>query len=213
MIALAFLPDDFSWWQLVMTIIPIIGTIFALVRALQGVLRRRASHKWDRSYTDIQSIYQTIQELLSNTPANRVLVVKSENGGGIPTPDGDVTNTVIHEVCGSDTDPIQKDWVGIKLDRIYSGVITKVSTLGVADVAFRDLEAGEFRDLFTKGECHQARLMRICATGSALLYICICLGKDATLDSDDRLRLRAAARRLCKIFAHHHQLIKREARE
>jgi hypothetical protein len=212
MIALAWIPDDFSWWQLIMTLLSVMGTVFGLVKAAQSGIRKRVSRKWDQSYKDIQEVYTIIQELLSKSPANRVLVIKSENGGGIPTPDGVVTNSVIHEVWDPDTDAIQKNWTGIKLDRYYSEVVTKVSTDGVTDVAIKDLERSKFQDLLKACECSNARFIRICATRSALLYMCVCLGRDATLGPKERIHINTAARQLCDIFVHHHELIKKEAR-
>ena len=206
-------PADFSWWQLVIALISVAGTVLASVKSVQAFLRKRASSKWDQSYTDIRDIYQAIQNLLAETPASRVMVMKSENGGGIPTPDGVVTNSVTYEVNDPGVDPVQKFWTDVRLDAVYSDIIMAVSTKGVSDISASELSSGDLYDFFEACECANARLVRICATRSALLYLCVCLGKDATLEASDRLRIGATARELCGIFANHHELIKKEARD
>ena len=207
-------PPDLTWWQVIVTAISVVGTGLAMVQATRAGLRRRANTRWDRSYKDIGRVYETIQGLMSAGPANRVLVIKSENGGGIPTPDGDVTNTVTHEVCDSDVDPVRKLWNRVKLDRSYSAVITAVNTDGVRDVTLDELPPSALlRDLFETCGCTQARMVRICATPRALLYLCVCVDAKTELAPADRLQIRAAAQTLCSIFANHHQLIKREARQ
>lgn len=211
---MTILPHDFSWLTALIAVGTLSSMVFGFVRMAKAWTRSRVDRRWDQSYRDIGLVYETIQELMSATPANRVLVLKSENGGGIPTPDGAVTNTVTHEVCDSQVDVVRKLWSGIELDQSYSEAITRVSAKGSAVIELSTLpQSSTLAELLRHCECEQARFVRICATGSALLYLCVCTGRGESLESTDRLRVRAAAQQLCGIFANHHPLIKREARD
>jgi hypothetical protein len=193
------------------------GSLAAVVHLVRDQLRRRAARLYDRGYSDISEIYRLIQELLSNIPgANRVVVLKSENGGGIPAPGCVVKSSILYEVCDSPAKPMFEAWQVVPLDQDYSSILAKLSTDGRSVIRRSDLHRDSItHDLFKAANATHAYLFRICATAHALLYLSVQYSSpdDDAMDSAAHAATRGLLRQTGKIFARHHQLVKRESQQ
>lgn len=199
------------WLQLVVALVSA-GSFTAVIQLGREVLKRRASARLDRGYGNIHKVYEHLQRLLSATNSNRVLVIKSENGGGIPVPGAQVKNSVVFEVCDSEVQPMSGSWQEIPLDQDYSKVLVQVNSDGIADVSVPDLRASSLlTELLEASKSVFARMSRICATPSALLYLSVHYPSGKTLESVEKIEIRRVAHKLCKIFSRHHNLVKRES--
>lgn len=193
------------------------GSFAAVIHLVRDQLRRRAGRQYDRGYGDISMIYRLIQQLLSDIPgANRVLVLKSENGGGIPAPGCTVKSSVLYEVCDSPAKPIQEAWQGVPLDQDYSSILVKLSTEGRAVIHLSDLHSDSITHvLFKAANADRACVFRICATAHALLYLSVQYSSpsDDAMSADAHAATRGVLGKVGKIFARHHQLVKREPQQ
>lgn len=190
------------------------GSFAALIHLGRDLMRRRAGRLYDRGYSDISAIYRHIQGLLSDLEANRVLLLKSENGGGIPAPGCVVKSSVLYEVCDSPARPISQSWQLVPLDQDYSQILSQVVTEGRAVIRLDDLHAGAVtHDLMTAADATHSYVFRVAATPHALLYLAVqysSLDEPNPMDSKAYTATRGVLGELGRIFARHHQLVKRE---
>lgn len=202
------------WAQIVVAILST-GSAAAIVRLIQDQLRRRASRLYDVGYRDISRIYELAQQLLSTTAANRVLVLKSENGGGIPAPGSIVKSSVLHEVADSQLQPISRAWQMVPLDQDYSAILVEVNTAGRAVVRQHELHEGSLtRELLEAANASHSYIFRICATSQALLYLSVQYSspdEDDPMSAKDHAAARVALVQLGKLFKRHHHLVKTES--
>lgn len=201
------------WLQILLAVLGS-GSVAAFIQLIRDALRRRASRLYERGYGDISAIYQHIQALLSTTSANRVLVLKSENGGGIPRPGCIVKSSVLYEVCDSPAKPIVQAWQLVALDQDYSAILSEVVTQGRSVVRLDDLHEGAVtHKLMQASSATHSYVFRIAATPHALLYLAVqysSLDEEDPLDADALAATRGALRHIGQIFARHYQLVKRE---
>jgi hypothetical protein len=190
------------------------GSLAALIHLARDLLRRRAGRLYDRGYRDISSIYQNIQGLLSDTDANRVMMLKSENGGGIPSPGCIVKSSVLYEVCDSPAKPVAQAWQLVPLDQDYASILSGVVTKGRAVIRLDDLHPQSVtHELMRASDATHSYVFRVAATPHALLYLAV---QYSSLDAADPMGAEAYAAtrsvlgQLGKIIARHHQLVKRE---
>ncbi len=187
------------------------GGFAAIVRGVLWISKRRASARQDVGYANITKVYTLIQRLLSKSSCNRVLVIKSENAGGIPAPGSVVTNSVLFEVCDSKVSPLRNEWQQVGIDQVYSSVLTDVNTEGFVDVAKKDIDVNSIlSEFFDVGIAVQARFYRICATERLLIYLGAFYNHGIDLSSKDKISIRSCAHDLCRIFKKHHSLVKIE---
>lgn len=193
------------------------GSVAAVVHLIRDQLRRRAGRLYDRGYSDISEIYRLIQELLSNIEsANRILVFKSENGGGIPAPGCVVQSSILYEVCDSPAKPMFEAWQRVPLDQDYSSILAKLSSEGRAVIRLSDLHSDSItHELFKAADATEAFVFRVCATQHALLYLSVQYSgpSEDAMTADAYAATRGVLGKMGKIFARHHQLVKREPQQ
>lgn len=185
------------------------GGLVALIALIREWTKRRASSKQDVGYASINKVYMLIQKLLTDSGANRVVVIKSENGGGIPGPGSVIKNSVLFEICDSNVIPLRDQWQQVRIDQNYSTVLTSVNTEGFAETRRLEMDLNSVLfEFFDIGTAEQARFYRVCATERSLIYIAAFYGHGIALSSKDKVTIRTTAQSLCGIFKKHHSLVK-----
>lgn len=190
------------------------GSAAAVIQIIREWLKRRASRKYDRGYGNIRKIYQLLQTTMPEVGANRMMILKSENGGGIPAPGAQVTSSVINEVVDPPVRSIFDAWQKVPLDEDYSRILAEVNTSGSARAVASDLkESSALRDLLVTGDSTHIFCWRICATPNALLYLSIHYSStnDQPMGERERVTARRVVHQLCQILGKHHQLIKTDS--
>lgn len=185
------------------------GGLVAFIALIREWVKRRASLKQDVGYASINKVYILIQNLLSESGANRVVIIKSENGGGIPGPGSVLKNSVLFEVCDSIVSPLRDQWQQVRIDQKYSTILTNVNTEGYSDIQISEMDNNSvLYEFFDLGKAEQARFHRVCATERALIYIAAFYDHGIALSSKDKVFIRTSAQSLCGIFKRHHSLVK-----
>lgn len=190
------------------------GSFAVLVQLGRAALKRRADKQYDRGYGNICKIYQLLQEAMPELRANRLMVLKSENGGGIPAPGAHVTSSVINEVMDPPVCSVFEAWQRVPLDQHCSRMVAEVITNGSSSAAVVDLrEASTLRDLMVTADSSHVYYYRICATPNALLYLSIHYSStdDQPMGERERVMARRVVHQLCSIFSKHHQLVKTDS--
>lgn len=190
------------------------GSLAVLVQLARSGLKRRAAKQYDRGYGNIRKIYQLLQGTMPDLKANRLMVLKSENGGGIPVPGAHVTSSVINEVVDPPARSVFEAWQQVPLDQDYSRMVADLSTNGNASATVVELrEASTLRDLLVTADSTHVFCWRICATPNALLYLSIHYSStdDQPMGERERVMSRRLVHQLCNIFSKHHQLVKTDS--
>lgn len=202
---------DLTWWQ------QILVYIFAPTGVLAGLLnflqKRKRKSQLTSGYEDIYKVQMLIQELLCDTKSNRVMLFRSENGGGIPKPGSMVKNTAFAEACDSAVSPLLQGWQAILADRSYADILHRlISEDGFADVNTHNIPVGtEFRDLLEMADSSSVRFVRVCALQEAVIYLGVFYNDEWEPDTKERYQMRTVALQIRQLFRRHHNLIQQEA--
>lgn len=205
---------DFEVWAQALIGVLASGSLAAIGHLVREGLKRRASRQYDRGYGNIRRVFQLLQTTLPVVNANRVMILKSENGGGIPAPGTQVTSSVVNEVFDPPVMTIHEAWQQVPLDQDYSRILAEVNTEGTAHAKVDDLtRSSTLRDLLVAADCSQVFFWRICATPNALLYLSIHYSStdESPMGERDRVEAGKVTRQLCQIFSKHHQLVKTDS--
>lgn len=205
------IPSTLSFMEQAIIAIVSSGGLVTFIALMREVLKRRASAKQDVGYANINRVYTILTKLLTESGCNRVLIIKSENGGGIPAPGSVIKNSVLFEVCDSMVSQLRDDWQHVHIDQGYSSLLTNVNTEGFSDVSREDMNKNSVLfEFFDAGQATQARFYRICSTDKVLIYLGAFYSHGIDLSSKDKISIRACAQELCRIFKKHHSLVKIE---
>lgn len=200
--------------QAIIAVVSSIGGLVGIIALLREFLKRRASQKQDIGYANIDKVYTVLTKLLTESGCNRVLIIKSENGGGIPAPGSVIKNSILFEVCDSKVRQLREEWQHVHIDQGYSSLLTNVNTEGFSDVPREGMNKDSVLfEFFDVGQAEQARFYRICSTDKVLIYLGAFYDHGIGLSSKDKILIRACSHALCEIFKKHHSLVKIEGKK
>ncbi len=188
------------------------GGAAAAIKLLKDWSRMRRSKHMDAGFADVNELYQTLQTLLGDISADRILVIKSENGGGLPRPGCTIKSSVIHEVYnGQYLGSLYEVWQRVPLDHDYSQILSVLST---GQWVWRETStlshSSVIKDLL-EDDVRRLAFARICGTNNALWYIALHFRSPNKIDDKERARTQQAIYRLRVLFGNHQPLVKTES--
>ena len=164
------------------------GTGVVVLKMLKDWSRTRRSRHMDAGFADVNELYQTLQTLLGDISADRILIIKSENGGGLPRPGCEIKSSVIHEVFNGKLGSLYEIWQRVPLDHEYSRILSELS---LGEWVWRDAaklhKPSILRDLLEE-DVQRLAFARICGTNNALWYIALHFTAAGRVDDSERAR-------------------------
>ncbi len=201
-----------AWTDLLATILAPTGIVAMIIKMMTVWIARKRAARLTSGYASIEELFIIIQQLLQVTSAIRVLVFKSENGGGVPGPGCVVRNSVIHESNDCKHKRIMPIWQNIELDQTYSRLISEICTKGESDLLVKDVPPQSLlADLMNVSDVGYMRCIRICATSKWLVYLAVCYTASTDVAPYHRLEILRVVTRLRTIFRQHHSLVRMNA--
>lgn len=171
------------------TVSEIIVALIAAGAAIGAALiarNRKRERKKNRLpiYVDhVNEIYLIIQNLLIALDAQRVAVVKSENGGGIPSTSGHLYGSVLYEDVAAGVQRVKRSWQRQPLDRAYFKMLKTALDHDRRLFYVKDLEAGILKDVYESHRTIATWLCVIARQEKQLIYLSVNFGRDKH-DSD-----------------------------
>jgi hypothetical protein len=186
------------------------GGAAALIALGRELWRSRKSRKMDRGFLDIAAVWEETQTLAAEVGASRVLVLKSENGGGLPAPGSVIKSSVVFEYRTGELPAVRSLWQQVLLDSHYSEVLSVVSTGAWTWSQTGSMPEGcIMRDLC--GDGLLVGTARICKTEQALWYLSVHFKSADATTAKIRSRIRASLFKMRILFGKHHKLLTGEA--
>jgi hypothetical protein len=176
--------------------------LFELIKFF--VKRRDTLATVDLTQSDViksaAQIYHELNDLLSKTDAGRVLILKTENGGGIPRRDGTLYSTVIYEVYSPPHLSIANDWNRQRLDKVYVDMLVDVDqSSGVTNIT-EFMPDSVLKNVYLSTGIGMSRVQKILATQKSYYYLSIAWDKAKTLSASDINAIRATSSNLERLL-------------
>lgn len=143
---------------------------------------------------DIKTLYGIMNTVLLNTPATRVSIMESSNGGGVPTPGRPLNIRSLYEMNAVKTPTGKAVWS----EKRPAGP-QMVSVLGdLADDPTHSVRVSEMRDsdllmLSLSMDAEVVIFHRLAVTGERMLVLSVFLGQDDELSADSSVVIQEAA--------------------
>jgi hypothetical protein len=95
-------------------------------------------------------VHDELERVRNGTAAARVTLMKSENGGGVPSADRQVRSTAMYDSVQRPLEPTAKNWDGVVADAPYAHVLASLVRDQQVQVLTTGLpEASRLRDKYT----------------------------------------------------------------
>ncbi len=178
-------------------------SLFNLVRELvrSGFIRK--PEPIARTVIAYAKIYPILTTMLHETGADRVALLKTTNGGGIPRPGSTLRSSVLAEVLGDKIDAIAHTWQEQLLDRDYVHMLSKLIGRGCTYTITEDLDDDSMlRILYEGNGIAFSKVVLIDTLPEMLIYVSVNFaeGTPETLTAEQREGARAGANQLKQVL-------------
>lgn len=158
-------------WKFLGALVGAGGVLAQLIAWIRSYRERRARKVTTRGFEAIGRVHALMNLLMADTKANRVLVLKAENGGGVPAPGRQIQSSVLYEIRDRRMKSNIRRWQKRPLDGPYADILSDVLRDGHARVVTDELETGVLRDIYEAEEIAWAEVYLLLTTGSAVFYL------------------------------------------
>ena len=135
------------------------GGVFGAALGGWKLWKRNKSANQDDLLVHLLEEHQRIQDILEqlkiDTGADRALILRASNGGGIPHLSGEIYSTVLWECTAGELERAKPVWSGRSVDHDYRQILANILQHGQITIKFEDLP--EDSDLGLLYQAHGVR--------------------------------------------------------
>ena len=192
--------------KIIAAAITTIGGIAAAWIASRKIRERSGVSHVHRGYTLIHDTYRCIQHARAELGAARILVLRSENGGGVPSALNDAYTRVLRESFEASVGPIEERWQRRRVDASYAWILSEILEHGHLEFTADQLDEGStLRDVYDSQGIHRAWVGHVgTVPNSAILYVSAAFRSSRDLSAADRVVLDGMVSELRDIFREDH---------
>lgn len=175
---------------------------------------KRFKNEYFKTIKNVKKVHSILSELHFNLDAQRTVILKSENGGGIPKVRNKIYSSIIYGVSNiNDGEDLRSIWNKQLIDKSYSSMILDLiennSICLIVDgtknknESFKEvyLEKGILKDLYSRDGIKRSYVFCIAFKKDCFIYLSVQLkDKDRILNQEDRDFLRMNISELASIF-------------
>ncbi len=163
-------------WNAILIALTGSGGLVGVIALFKKVLRLFRRTQVFHSIDNTSEAYGVLNDLLIRLGASRVLVLRLENGGGIPSPDKRLFSSVLHEIYTIDLAPVREAWQKRQVDAGYVEMMAKVYRSGGLATEVSGLPKGSvLRDRYEMDgiKNSEVRALGITKDAGAFLYLTV----------------------------------------
>ena len=196
-----------SWWvPIVVALISsgaLAGAAAGAMKWLQVRRHVKGVKRQGSTFRALVRLNETLEELGVQTGAARCLILRSENGGGIPTPGKTIYSSVIYESDRSTSDRIRDKWQRVPVDAQYAGMLSSVYDKGAVELETSKMKDGDLKDVYVSTGVTRSMVFRIGCSDTAMIYLSICFADGEKITAGHRSQIRSALAYMQEVFRTH----------
>lgn len=151
----------------------------------------------------IHSVYDELHMLNSALDAPRALILKTENGGGIPQLGRALFSSVLYEAFTADSGSVRKGWQKEQIDEGYTGMLTDMVSKGIIVVKTASLPDGQLKTLYEAYKVTHSIVALIALEERRMIYLSVNLTEKSDMmveDPEVTEKVRSSVNRLRNLF-------------
>jgi len=173
--------------------------ILAAIQSWKWWAEQKAKEK--DIYTELlpkmEEIYSVLNNLLLSTDALRVVVLCTENGGGVPRTGKPLYSSILYEVKKNHLSPdLKTTWQKQLVDEHYVSLLLEVHTKHQAILKTEEMPEGILKDLYVSEEVEGSLVFGITVANDRFYYLSLTYRKETELTPIIRNSVRVATAKL-----------------
>lgn len=174
---------------------------WALYQRIVEFRRRKRDHTFTEVLPKIHQVYAILNNIKREVGAHRVMILASENGGGVPRVGCQLYTSVVYETFDAPLRALRSRWQRQPLDEQYIKLLTDIVVSGESTFVPSMAEDGILKDLHEAQKLVASRYYRLIEREKEVLYLSCSFLNDADYDTPKaREVLRAGLAQLRQLF-------------
>ena len=161
------------------------------------------SKRFENRMRKVYQIYEELKSLRQYLNSNRILLLRTTNGGGLPSPGKVLYASIIAEVNGPDdvSMTLRDEWQNRLIDHDYIRMLERVFTDGhVVNVVSEMAEHSMLRGAYEKLGITQTRVIKVGIFNNAFYYISIASTKDRVCSPAEKYTIDTTIQNIQKLL-------------
>jgi len=198
-----------------MTADNITAIVVAIIAALGGVTGQRVFDWWKakketrrkdsavHGLTDVAEVYKTMERVVVATSAERFVIFKGSNGGGVPRPGQPFYAAAVHEKHKDDHhERLVEKYKRVEVDAPYIQMILEVIATGKKTLISETMEPGLLRSIYRAEGVKYSEAYFLSKTEKEVYYCTIATTKENErfAGDGDRVEIDLAISRIREVF-------------
>ena len=144
---MASIPPNHSYdiWTLLTQLIAG-GGLVALIKAISSLVSTYREKAPSLVFKNMAQIYDELASLKQVLKCDRIHIVYTSNGGGIPSPGVPIYSSVLYEAASDTLQPVKEKFQRLLLDQSYSKMMENLVVSGIWAAKINEMERGFFKD-------------------------------------------------------------------
>lgn len=135
---------------------------------------KRNEKSFQKAFIDIAKLYEQLNGLLVSTDCDRVLLLRSHNGGGKPKLGSPLYSTAEYEVFKGQIGMIKPDWQSQPLDEHYIKMLKTLDDVGSIELPLYGMEpTSMLKKLYFANRIHSSKIIKIHENKDSFFYLSI----------------------------------------
>ena len=179
--------------QIVIAVVQAIGSGgigVGMIKIVQTFIHNRNQRAANEAYLQAAMIYDELSALRETIDADRILLMFTANGGGIPHPAKPLYTSILYEVKREGLKAIKRDWQRQLLDEGYVNLLRSLINESRWSGSPAEMKDGFLKDVYVVEQVKFAYFMILTRTEKEVFYLAIRWHDELTIPST--LELNAA---------------------
>jgi len=161
-----------EWGQILIALLTG-GALTALIKGTIGIIKKRMELRsaFPEAIKKIKKIYSLMDELKAEVECDRVLIMSTKNGGGIPRPGAHLYASVLYETFDKKMEAVMPYWQQRQVDLAYVKVLSGLEEYGVIEIDTVDIDDGLLKDIYISHGVKKSIVAKIKSTSNHYYYL------------------------------------------
>lgn len=149
------------------------GVFTAIIKGIFDLVKSRSAKKnaFHNTINDLNFIYEELDALKSKASCDRVLVLSTKNGGGIPVPGASLYASILFETYDKSLASVKRSWQNRLIDESYVRILLRLEEEDIVTLDTKTMDDGLLKDIYTTSGVKKSVIAKIKATEKRYYYI------------------------------------------
>jgi hypothetical protein len=158
-----------------------VKTIYTEIK--EWIKKRKEAKPFAPVFDKVSEVYETLNEMLVELGADRVVLLRSHNGGGKPQLGHPLFSSVEYEAWTRDLHPIRRAWNKQRVDEVYIKMLKKLDGNGCINIYLDSMENGMLKQLYFVNHVLASKVFKIHETENDYYYLSVNFNKTTDIDN------------------------------